>query len=74
VAVVILACRVQLAIPREDKWYQVRYIYQGPQIILSMDCDAFGLTADVSGIKVPGNPLTLGPAFDDDLDLEVDDT
>jgi hypothetical protein len=25
-----------------------------------VDCDAFGLTADVSGIKVPGDPLTDG--------------
>jgi hypothetical protein len=40
--------------PRKD-----RYIYQGPQIILSVDCDAFGLTANVSGIKGPGNPLTV---------------
>jgi hypothetical protein len=23
-----------------------------------VDCDAFGLTANVSGIKVPGDPLT----------------
>jgi hypothetical protein len=37
----------------------ISYIYQGPQIILSVDCDAFGLTADVSGIKVPGDPLTI---------------
>jgi hypothetical protein len=33
-------------------------LYQGPQIILSVDCDAFGLTANVLGIKVPGDPLT----------------
>jgi hypothetical protein len=24
-----------------------------------VDCDAFGLTANVSGIKVPGDPLTV---------------
>jgi hypothetical protein len=56
---VILARGVQSAVPREDKG--IRYIYQGPQIILSVDCDAFGLTANVSGIKVPGDPLTLAP-------------
>jgi hypothetical protein len=32
-------------------------VYKGPQIILSVDCDTFGLTADVLGIKVPGDPL-----------------
>jgi hypothetical protein len=56
VAVVILARGVQSAVPREDKQYQV--YYQGPQIILSVDCDAFGLTANMSGIKVPGDSLT----------------
>jgi hypothetical protein len=39
------------------KWTDVP-LHQGPQIILSVDCDAFGLTANVSGIKVPGDPLT----------------
>jgi hypothetical protein len=24
-----------------------------------VDCDAFGLTSDVLGIKVPGDPLTV---------------
>jgi hypothetical protein len=33
------------------------YIYQGPQQMLSADCDAFGLTADMSGIKVWVIPL-----------------
>jgi hypothetical protein len=53
---VILVHGVQLAVPCEDKQYQV-YI-SGTTDHISVNCDVFGLTADVSNIKVPGDPLT----------------
>jgi hypothetical protein len=56
VAVVILACGVSLAVPARR--HAVSDIYTTDHNRLpSVDCDAFGLTADVLGIKVWVIPL-----------------
>jgi hypothetical protein len=36
-----------------------------------VDCDAFGLTANMSGIKVPGDPLTDGAEWQTAIDYEI---